>query len=443
MRRRTLHSRLWLILPAILGAAFISACVWGTVQTAKAKEYHTAVKSVYAGAYTGLLSELSNLEVSLSKLQIVGTKPQYVLILDDVWHSCGTCSGYLAQIPASHADTKEMSSFIARVGDYARTLSTSLLHGKSMTGDDMKQIEEMRKACTELTNRVAAHYSNGDYPDDIMKGDGYFETAKYVTDESRQDYPTLIYDGPFSESAEKAKPKGLTGKDASEKEAHAAALMYVKDPCTIESCEFSNGDIPMYSFSGYFKDGRDIDIAVTKKGASLLWYMTSPEGDEGGVPDESVTKKYKRAAEKYLYEVGYPSMTSTYAQYYNGSVVINFAYEQDDVVIYNDLVKVWVDRKTQKVIGCDARNYIYSHHKRSIDEPEITENEASMLISENLKVEQTRLALIPLSPEKEVLCYEFKGKFGEDAYIVYVNAQTGEEEQIFRIINTDEGQLVV
>ena len=442
MKRRIKSRFLSFILPGLLGLAFIGACVWGTVQTAKAKEYKTAVSSVYSGAYTGLLNELSNIEVTLSKLQIVGTKPQYILLLDDVWHSCGTCTGYLAQIPASHADTAEMNSFIVRVGDYARVLSTAMLHGKAMTQDDLKQLSELRNSCAELTNRINEHYANGDYPDDIIRNDGYFETAKYTTEDSRQSYPTLIYDGPFSESAEKAKPKGLHGSKLNEKQARAVALKYAKD-LTIESAEESDGDIPSYMFSGKLADDRDMSIAITKQGGMLLWCMTSPVGDEGGTADESTTRKYKNAALKYLNEHGFSHMTSTYAQFYNGMVLINFAYKQDDAVVYNDLIKVWIDRETAEVIGCDTRNYLYSHVDRDIDEPEITESEAKMLISENLEIEQTRLALIPETPEKEVLCYEFKGKFGGDSYIVYVNAKSGEEQQIFRIINTDEGQLVV
>ena len=49
--------------------------------------------------------------------------------------------------------------------------------------------------------------------------------------------------------------------------------------------------------------------------------------------------------------------------------------------------------------------------------------------------------LIPITVETERLCYEFKGRCGEDEYIVYIDAQTGAEQQIFVIINTENGQL--
>lgn len=32
---------------------------------------------------------------------------------------------------------------------------------------------------------------------------------------------------------------------------------------------------------------------------------------------------------------------------------------------------------------------------------------------------------------------------GHDSYIVYIGVETGEEEQIFRIIDSEDGQLVI
>ena len=136
-------------------------------------------------------------------------------------------------------------------------------------------------------------------------------------------------------------------------------------------------------------------------------------------------------------------MRSTYAQYYNGITVINFAAVQDDVILYSDLVKVWVDRQTKQIVGMDARNYWFSHTRRDLPEPQVTEQEAREMISSNLTVKSVELALIPITPETEKLCYEFKGTFSEDSYIVYINVLTGDEEQIYRIIDSDQGQLVI
>ena len=154
-------------------------------------------------------------------------------------------------------------------------------------------------------------------------------------------------------------------------------------------------------------------------------------------------QRYRDTALARLNELGYENMTSTYAQYYGGAVLINFAATQGDVILYSDLIKVWVDRDTQKVIGIDARNYLFSHVEREIETPTVTVEEAEALLSTSLTVESRKLALIPLTPETECLCWEFKCKLNEDSYIVYINVKTGEEEEIFQIIDSENGQLVI
>lgn len=54
-----------------------------------------------------------------------------------------------------------------------------------------------------------------------------------------------------------------------------------------------------------------------------------------------------------------------------------------------------------------------------------------------------RLALIPKTALTEVLCFEYKGTCMGASFIVYINARTGAEEDIFEIIDSEDGQLVV
>lgn len=445
MKRRTKNAWLSIVLPSVLGVGLIAAFIWGITMNSKAQEYETATKSMFSQTYSELVTELNELEVTLSKIQVVGSKTQYILLLDDIWRSCGTCTGLLSRIPASHVDTVELNQFLTRVGDYAHTLSTSLLHGEIVSSDDVEQLYTLRNTCNEIAQKISDRYTNGDLPTDILSADGYFESASdsYESEEARQKYPTLIYDGPFSESAEKAEPKGLHGDEITRTDAYSIAMSYMKEGCGLDFSSDSDGDIPSYDFTGQLPDGRSVDISITKQGGALVWFMTQATSDVTGVPDEETLKVYEEIALEFLDEHDYKDMKSTYAQFYDGVVLINFAATDGDIILYNDLVKVWVDRASGEVLGCDARNYIYSHVERDIKDAEITKKEARLLVSENLDIKQTNLALIPVTPEQEVLCYEFKGECAGEQYIVYINAWTGEEQQIFRIINTEDGALVV
>jgi len=130
-------------------------------------------------------------------------------------------------------------------------------------------------------------------------------------------------------------------------------------------------------------------------------------------------------------------MKATYAQYYGGAALINCAATQDNVILYSDLIKVWVDRETLEIIGLDARNYLFSHVERNLGEPSIPLEEAEAKVSPKLEIGSRELALIPITPQTEKLCYEFKCTMGEDSYIIYINAEDGSEEQVFRIIDSE------
>ena len=123
--------------------------------------------------------------------------------------------------------------------------------------------------------------------------------------------------------------------------------------------------------------------------------------------------------------------------------MLNCASTKDNVILYGDLVKVYIERASSRVCGIDANNYLFSHGERTLQAPALTQEEAQDRVSEALQIQSVRLALIPKTPNVEILCYEFKGSCGGTSFIVYVNALTGAEEEVYEIINSDEGELVV
>ena len=60
-----------------------------------------------------------------------------------------------------------------------------------------------------------------------------------------------------------------------------------------------------------------------------------------------------------------------------------------------------------------------------------------------MDVQSEGLAIIPTEYKTEKLCYEFKGKVDDKEFLVYINAETGEEEDILIIYNTPNGILTM
>lgn len=429
--------------PILLFTALIISSFWGFGQKALADTYRESTRASYKRAFIELSENLDEMEATLSKLAVAGSKYQTALLLDDIWRLSGASVTVMAQIPSSHIDTYELNSFVVRCGDYARELMKSVISGKMPSERDVEQLAQLHNVCIKLRDDVSAKIASESIPSEPITNEEYFTASQAPKDnDSELKFPTLIYDGAFSESNERAEARGLTGSDVSADEALQKALEYAQG-ATLSLAGESNGSIPAYDFSGTTSAGMDIDVSVTKTGGKLLWLMSSSSGGESQRPDEDGAAKLRDAGLEYLSAHGYGSMTSTYAQYYAGCVLINYAAMQDDVILYSDLVKLWIDIDTGEIIGVDARNYLFSHIVRDLPEPEISEGEAREMVSKNLSVESIKLAYIPLTIQTERLCYEFKGKCGEQSYIIYIDAVSGEECEIFKIIDSDQGQLVI
>ena len=131
-------------------------------------------------------------------------------------------------------------------------------------------------------------------------------------------------------------------------------------------------------------------------------------------------------------------MRPTYFQMYQGVAVISFAATQGETLLYPDLIKVQCRLDTAQVVGWEARNYLMNHTNRGLLTPQLTREEARTRVSERLKTNAARLCLIP-TDAGEKLCYEFQGEYGGHTYLAYINADTGRQEELLKVVEGASG----
>ena len=147
--------------------------------------------------------------------------------------------------------------------------------------------------------------------------------------------------------------------------------------------------------------------------------------------------------------LGIDDYTDTYYEINNGVCICNFAGEEDnadeeDVVLYTDLIKVSVAMDNGEILGFDARGYITNHTARDLSTPKITENQAAEKLSDSIRVFESNLCVIPSDGLNERYCYEFYCADDEGRQLlIYLNADTGEEEQILLLQIGSNGRLTV
>ena len=223
--------------------------------------------------------------------------------------------------------------------------------------------------------------------------------------------------------------KGLTGEDIDENKAKEIAKQFTgAAEDKIDSKGFSeNGDIPVYNFEIKMENDGIKSIAISKKGGHIVYMDYYREVAEEKINPQELIEIGK----KFLNEKGYKNMKETYYMSQGGNIVINFAYTQDDVTIYSDLIKLKIAKDNGEILGMETAGYLNCHEVRNISKNIITVAKAKESLNSRIKINSQNLAIIPTEFGTELLCWEFKGKAGDNEFLVYINAETRKRRRYF------------
>jgi spore germination protein len=434
------------VLPALLIAAVAVSVVLAIDYGNKASAAETQLNDTYSKSFNEVVDDVANINVALNKLKIVTNQKQYISILNEIWSKSNQARALIGQIPLRQSVSGRLSSFITQTGDFCYMLQKKVVAGQTLDAEDQEQIDSIRKTCEEISatlidiqNQGVVNFNQANQETLSGEADENQDPFRKMPD-SEDQYPQLIYDGPFSDSTRDKQPKALEDKQVDAEAAKQVAIEFIGEGTSLEQDGEAGGTIPNWMFSGTLKDGTEVSVSVTKSGQILT--MNPDKAKTGGTPSAEKAQECADIAQKYLEEKGYSAIPS-YAQYYSGMAVINMAMQQDGVILYSDLIKIWVDIESGEVIGFNFWNYLMSHEARQLEQPALSVEEAKGFVSDNLTVDsEGRLALIPMEDNSETLCYEFDGMYEGRRFIVYINAQTGEEEDVFLVIDTENGTMV-
>ena len=241
-------------------------------------------------------------------------------------------------------------------------------------------------------------------------------------EENLHQYSGLIYDGAYSEHIVSVEKRGLKGDKISEEDAKKKAVEFVGENNIEENSSLGYSDkaaVPAYTFTIKNKNQENITISISETGGSIV-YMTS----DREVSVENLT--YEQANEKgieFLNQKGFNNMKQTYYLKNEGVITINYAYQQDGVLMYPDLIKLKVALDNGQILGIETTGYLNNHTQRDVSKVKITKEQAKEKLNKNLNIQSETLAIIPTEWKTEKLCYEFKGKVEETEYLVYINAE--------------------
>lgn len=430
-------SYLTAILVALGGLTFLNYTKRANYEMQLRHNYERSLEDIAAG--------MNNITVALEKSIYVSTATQLSKISSELSREASIVKSSISQLPNYNNEYDSFNKFLSQVGDYTSHLSKKVISGGNINDQERTNLVTLTNTAKNICGAVDSiknHYEQyGFISEDLSSevegaaSDTLLSDGIDMLKDTFTDYPTLIYDGPFSDHMLISTPKMLGRTEEVTKE---YALEVAANALGVEMSALSNdsdelGNMPSYCFTG-----ENINVAVSKIGGYVIYFRKYREVGEQKLSLEDAVKK----ANDYISANNNYSFKDTYYFTDEGICVINFAGVTDTTLCYPDLIKVGVALDTGEIMMYEGRGFLMNYHDRTISVPKHSEKEAEQVLSDALTPVQCKRVIIPSSSNEEKHCYEFLcNGINNDEILVYINVDTLMEEDILLLLKTDGGIL--
>ena len=390
---------------------------------------------------------VDNMETNMSKFFVATDEKGQQKILTNLTVQSNLADAALSELPIKDESKYLTSKYINQVGDYSKYLNNRLIDGYSLTEEELNNMKELYKinlnlktVLSDLASRINENYdfsalSKNDANDIIISQFNEMES-------NAMEYPSMIYDGAFSDGLDRKKARGIVGEEVTELEA-IEIYKTIFSRYGIEKIDVTgmveNRGIDCYNIISQTKENGEVYAQISKQGGKLIMFNAYKECEGLNVGEEESVV----IAEDFIKSLGISNMACVWSYTTGSTAYLNFAYDGGGIIAYPDLIKVKVCRERGVVSGYDADEYYMNHCERVLKEPKYTLNDAYEKVSKELEIRSSAVVIIPTGGGNEKLAYEFVGDYNGESYYVYIDANTLMQADIFKVVNTDQGRLLI
>ena len=433
----------------VLSALLALMTILFAVEADKNNRNSLSLEEMYQKNFYDLVDNINNTETNLSKVISATDSTYQAKLLEQISLNATLAQENLNNLPYSINGLDKAVTFINQTSGYTETLSKRLNKNQALTNTEIRTLENIYDSIADIKtalNKMSTEMWQGySILETSASFEGDYNNFTHNLSEIKSndvDYPTMIYDGPFSDSQINKEIKGLKGDKVSVEKAKQNLLKifaeYSDDQ--IEITNETNGRFQTYDFNVMNEKQMSIAyIQMTQIGGKLL--TMSSYKDE--TAENLTIENAKAIALDFVKKAGFEDMQIVWSDVVGANAFINLAPVEKNIILYPDLVKIKIDLSDGEVLGFEATSYYTNHTNRNLGSVTFSKEAARSKIAKNFVIQTENLALTPIDYGREVLCYEFYCTYGTDNYYFYINAQTGVEENILKQIQTDNGSLLM
>ena len=359
-------------------------------------------------------SDIEDLALSLDKALLTASPRQAAQYLTQAALTAERSQSALAALPDPHGQQGAVLAWLSRLSHVVQGALADLAEGSGVTGETRTSLNAMRADLSLLQAEFA------------------LSSAEVQTGVKAADLAATSVTTPPT-AAQLADYKALPSQEVGSGEAMQIAKDFIgaDKVRSVAHAPDTGGVMPAWGVTIQLDD-LQLNLEITRRGGKVL--LMSPE--TAAFPVRKTVEECREAALSFLQERGFAQMESPWYQVYDGLCVLTCVNVQRGVLIWPDRVTVQVRMDTAEVVGIEARQYWRNHIPRKLQTPLLTASEARAYLS----AEPTagRLCLLPYEGQ-ERLCWQFSIQQEDDTYISYIDAMTGRELRLEKVMHLESG----
>ncbi len=363
-------------------------------------------------------AELESLTLSMDKLLLSASPRQTAKLLNQISLSADRVQVGLAELPDAQGQRAAVLAYLSRLSNLAQRCLADLAEGDEPD-------EETRADFGEILSGLR-----------LLQAEMDFAQRDTLAGKQVDSLPPSEITSPPT-AAELVDYKSLPSREIGSGEALQIAKEFVGEGRvrSVGHAPNTSGALPAYGVTVQTADVQ-LNLEVTRRGGKVL--LMAPE--TASFPMVRTPEQCSAAALAFLKERGFAAMEVPYYQVYDGLCVLTCVYVQNGVLVWPDRVLVQVRMDTAEVVGIEARSYWKNHTPRKLQVPLLLEREARKTLSPDAEVTQARLCLLP-SGNQERVCWQFSLTHAGDLFVSYVDAMTGEELLLEKVMQLEFGSM--
>ena len=209
---------------SFLTAAIIAVGVSAVLNMNSSEQYRRSFEQNMTRNVEDLSAEIDNIKNTLYKGMYAGTPEMMTQLSSKLWSDASAAKSSLAQLPISELHLENTYKFLSQVGNFSKSLAKRYSDGEALSKDDRKSLKTLSEYADRLAEnmwKVEKRINSGELSFEKavteVQGAENNEEPSYITEgftdfeEGYDNYPTLIYDGPFSDHILEKEPEMLKG----------------------------------------------------------------------------------------------------------------------------------------------------------------------------------------------------------------------------------------